>query len=312
MSKKCVICKQPADITARITRGDQSHIVDLCDNCSLRISNKYRLEVIDSHADLKEIKIAPRPNENNVRTSTPTANMSNQNIESHNTWRTAFFALLFTFLAIELFTLFWMSNKEKSDHSKNQTVANTSQTVSYNSDLKDVDASQTDTSTLVLQEYNIGETIFTDNWEITLNRVEFSQCISEDEHSVDYYMPIDIQITDEMRLFGGDSTNIVSREDRVLVSVSYTVKYLGKTATTYRPSIDLDFDNGYIYTIGRFAYEDTFGYSESKFRGFEPKGQTVEFRGYANVPIEIQNNTEAPLKVVFRSVDDIDYMYRIR
>ena len=48
MPKECAVCKQTAVIAARVTRGEQTAVVFLCENCAIRLSQKVRLEVVQS------------------------------------------------------------------------------------------------------------------------------------------------------------------------------------------------------------------------------------------------------------------------
>ena len=48
MPKECAVCKQPAVLAARITRGEQVANVFLCENCVQRVAKKTRLEIIGS------------------------------------------------------------------------------------------------------------------------------------------------------------------------------------------------------------------------------------------------------------------------
>ena len=48
MPKECAVCKQPAVVAARATRGEQVATIYLCENCSRRLSYKVRLEIIQS------------------------------------------------------------------------------------------------------------------------------------------------------------------------------------------------------------------------------------------------------------------------
>ena len=50
MPKECAVCKQPAVVAARITRGEQTANVFLCENCARRVGNKAVVEIIGSAA----------------------------------------------------------------------------------------------------------------------------------------------------------------------------------------------------------------------------------------------------------------------
>ena len=48
MPKECAVCKQPAVVAARITRGEQTANVYLCENCVHRVSKQVKIEIVGS------------------------------------------------------------------------------------------------------------------------------------------------------------------------------------------------------------------------------------------------------------------------
>ncbi len=48
MPKECAVCKQPAVVAARITRGEQTATTYLCENCAHRVGKKFRVEIVGS------------------------------------------------------------------------------------------------------------------------------------------------------------------------------------------------------------------------------------------------------------------------
>lgn len=48
MSRECAICKQPAVVAARITRGDQTATAYFCENCARRVGKRFRVEIVGS------------------------------------------------------------------------------------------------------------------------------------------------------------------------------------------------------------------------------------------------------------------------
>ena len=48
MPKECAVCKQPAVVAARITRGEQTANVYLCENCVRRVGKQAKVEVLSS------------------------------------------------------------------------------------------------------------------------------------------------------------------------------------------------------------------------------------------------------------------------
>jgi len=48
MPKECAVCKQPAVVAARITRGEQTATAYFCENCARRVGQKMPIEIIGS------------------------------------------------------------------------------------------------------------------------------------------------------------------------------------------------------------------------------------------------------------------------
>ncbi len=48
MPKECAVCKQPAVVAARITRGEQTATAYLCENCARRVGKKMPIEIVGS------------------------------------------------------------------------------------------------------------------------------------------------------------------------------------------------------------------------------------------------------------------------
>ena len=49
MPKECAVCKQPAVVAARITRGSETNNTYLCENCACRIGKILRVEIMGSN-----------------------------------------------------------------------------------------------------------------------------------------------------------------------------------------------------------------------------------------------------------------------
>ena len=48
MPKECAVCKQPAVVAARITRGEQTATAYLCENCAKRVGKLFPVEIVGS------------------------------------------------------------------------------------------------------------------------------------------------------------------------------------------------------------------------------------------------------------------------
>ncbi|MCR5263276.1 MAG: hypothetical protein K6D94_05340, partial [Clostridiales bacterium] len=112
----------------------------------------------------------------------------------------------------------------------------------------------------------------------------------------------------------------IANNGKVFLSIVFNIQYLGKIKTDYRPVIELDYNNGYVFSTNPFyGLLDNHGYYDNyylydlnyKFT-FDPLSETVEFRCFYDIPAEVSENTDAPLRLIFRSVDGSDYTYRIR
>lgn len=93
-------------------------------------------------------------------------------------------------------------------------------------------------------------------------------------------------------------------DGRILVAFAFEVKSISKTALpidTILERIDIDYNNGYIFEQSELcagiggSWENTYYATDAKI---EPLDSTVyEFRGYADVPEEVMNNTDSSLNL---------------
>ncbi len=318
-NKECTVCKQPAVLYARITRKSQTTNEYLCESCAYKVSRYARIDVLDSSASYfpKGYSFGPE----STRTQQPQGTSdpvpeAHAKKEPRNTWKAPFIILLVLFLIAESVNLYLFRTLFRN--TGNATLLpQTGISANTQNQSQEIEGT-TETS---IKELSIGESIITENWEITLSRVEFADRISFDGQAKNFLFYADSQWIEEMTEEEGRA-KILEEEGHVFVSLMFTVKYLGKTRTSFNPLIDLDYDSGYIYSFGGcYYYNDQYNFPDNpdyfefdlvSHLFFEPKGKIFEMRTYLSAPIEIKDNVNAPLKVVFRSVDGTDYAYRIR
>ncbi|MCR5264297.1 MAG: hypothetical protein K6D94_10510 [Clostridiales bacterium] len=206
-----------------------------------------------------------------------------------NGWKTAFFVLLTVFIITECLTLIF-------------TIAPGIKNIS------DIGNNAIGNMIGNLGEYNIGETVNTENWKISVEKVSISSCISTDRYSSDFLLP-----TYEEQYVRSNTKK--ADEGKTYVCFVFSIQYIGKEKTVYHPIIDIDYNNGYLFsdTTWYNCTDDTFPMLLDHYLPpFEPLSRALEIRGYCEVPLEVSENTDAPLKLIFRSVDGSDYTYRIR
>ncbi|MBR4205138.1 MAG: hypothetical protein IKQ92_06650 [Clostridia bacterium] len=246
MPKECAACKKPADVAARISRGDRTVNVCLCNDCLNRISQKHRIETIE-----------PIRNEAQPINPERTGNDSSTPVAKRNPWKIAFFVLLAVFLLVVI--------------------------VSY---------APTYIGKLgALTEAKVGDTVKTENWELTLDGIEFSRGASY------WYSDNDDR---EVLPTNDDTTAInvsAAGEDRCYLWVKFTLNYIGKTKTLFSTDllqVQADYDDGYMYKLGLSGSS-----YEYRYHYFEPKGSSIEIVIFGDVPLEIEKNTNIPLRITF-------------
>lgn len=159
------------------------------------------------------------------------------------------------------------------------------------------------------KEYAPGETVTTSDFEITLNDVKYGNSLCGLSQRAEYLQPGDYGTTDN---WSGYKSPYIAEDGRVLVSISFNLKYTGKKKTSYQPNIVLDYNNGYTFDYKEnkplnnyYSFNaGTNGNYQWKYEtrhDFEPLSTgDLEFRTYVDVPKEVMENTQNPLKVIIK------------
>ena len=198
---------------------------------------------------------------------------------------------------------------------------------SNTSDTGNGDTTSTDTpsgggedSTPENEVFHLGDTVTTDDIEITLIRVESGDIlynnVATDNVRDEYYLRPTSLLTDEeleakkwqdeyiQKHYGVSPITYEADDGRILVAFAFEVKSISKTALpidTILERVDIDYNNGYIFEQSELcagiggSWENTYYATDAKI---EPLDSTVyEFRGYADVPEEVMNNTDSSLNL---------------
>lgn len=170
----------------------------------------------------------------------------------------------------------------------------------------------------------IGEAATTDKAELVIQSVEFADYVRGS--SDDLFLPVS----------AAESSNgdYVPKDGNVFVCVSFSVENTGKQtlrSTSYF-QLSVDYNDGYTYEFTRdhcVRTDDSF-YAWRGYTGvidLEPLSDPQTYRCYVEVPVEIRDNTEAPLliRVVLASTagdinegayfpdkGDVEFLYKIR
>lgn len=187
----------------------------------------------------------------------------------------------------------------------------------------DTPTTQDDTAEPKAQELTIGETTVDDTFEFTLTRFDTGTVLCNTMNS-DFLLPGDYPITFE----GADGKTYdnpnVAHDGKIFLSVSFNIKFIGKQELNSTPGegLSIDYNDEYTFDINRVymntgnSWEITVLKSENStstyFQSFKPLDSTVyECRGYFEVPMEVIENTEAPIKLKTPSSNGFVY-YTIR
>ena len=241
---------------------------------------------------------------------------------------------LFVFLLTVAMSLFFAACNGGNDISSNTgndttpPVTNNQQGNTSITNSGENSISQDETSPQI-EMLEVGETIFTENFEFTLTKVVFGTNLNDKNNSKDYLI-IDGDYPTTYRIVQTGEIipkHYVADEGRAYVVIEYALKYNGKTNNRWEQKISVDYNDGYIFSnypkTPGLAYSD-FLYRESKHRDsedeywmgarfldFEPLAPEQEIRSVFDVPAEVKNSTDAPLKIRV-SLDGTDYIYFIR
>ena len=317
MANECAVCKQPAIVYARVTRGEQKANVFLCESCVHRLSRKSTVQLLDSTTPALPVHsfIGPTEGTADLHQSKPTTDYAQPAAESSqeesaqksttNKWKRAFFGLLAAFVVVESLTLAHFL----SPHNLGQLFKRDSKATSAIESLLDESKNNA-------KELSIGDSIQTDDWIITVTRADISKYLNGDQESPDYLNTTNKSTYTEYGNYGvrlRERDNITCPDDQIIISATISVQFLGKREQSFGCNIEVEYGDGYIVSSRYNNLYQRFGerfYSDKMpFQPLDPPG---EYRWYDSIPVVVQENTDVPLWIVFRSFDGADYYYRIR
>ena len=186
--------------------------------------------------------------------------------------------------------------------------SNTSGTGNGDTTSTDTPSGGGEDSTPENEVFHLGDTVTTD--DTLYNNV------ATDNVRDEYYLRPTSLLTDEeleakkwqdeyiQKHYGVSPITYEADDGRILVAFAFEVKSISKTALpidTILERVDIDYNNGYIFEQSELcagiggSWEDAYYATDEKI---EPLDSTVyEFRGYADVPEEVMNNTDSSLNL---------------
>lgn len=167
------------------------------------------------------------------------------------------------------------------------------------------------------QTYELGDTITSENWEMTVTDVAFGTNLNTDVESDDYLL-VDGDYNPEIELLDGSTANkaYVAEEGRAYAVVAYELTYTGKESAMYDQQMAVAYGDGYLYDVPPYANSIFEIRVDGRFQGetfwnFEPLAESVEIRACYDIPLEVMEDTETPLSVIV-TLDGTEYTYTVR
>lgn len=168
------------------------------------------------------------------------------------------------------------------------------------------------TGILGTKEYEIGGTVTTRDFEFTLKDVQYGENLCILSQRAEYLQPVDPADYKQQDHWSGSKSTHTAEDGRTFVSISFNLKYTGKKKTSYQPSLVLDYNNGYTfdykenkpvndYFSVNVETNGNYQWNYETKHDFEPlSSSNLEFRTYVDVPKEVMDNTQNPLKVIVK------------
>jgi len=155
------------------------------------------------------------------------------------------------------------------------------------------------------KEYNVGDTVSTKAWEITLMDVQYGKTLQNSLSHEDYCLPIE-----------NASYSKSAEEENIFVVITYKVKFLGKNNTYFDAGFNLQYGDGYNITntsnlmpclqirnnvedgtmVGN-TYKSLWDIKNGEYK-FSPLEDEKIIREFIEVPENIITNTDEPLKLI--------------
>ena len=176
----------------------------------------------------------------------------------------------------------------------NNSTSNSTQQIVEKSEI--TSSESTETTTLKEPKYktlNVGDTVKTENKEITINNVELVKEVHPPKKDgyYNYYK---------------------SDEGEIYVHISTSVKNLEKQTIFCDEIMDVvaDYNEGYTYSGFSTVEDKTLGFTYSNISGIDPL-ITQNIHYIISCPEEVKDNTEAPLFLIF-NIENEEYKLIIR
>ena len=111
----------------------------------------------------------------------------------------------------------------------------------------------------------------------------------------------------------GDGFNLVPQDGYVTANLYYDVKYTGKTTfhSSYLSPAWIDYNDGYVFNLETFYYYDSGVDAWLNSGDIDPLTPEFSCKACFFVPLEVSENTDAPLFVTFK-IGDIEAIYSVR
>lgn len=144
----------------------------------------------------------------------------------------------------------------------------------------------------------MGETVSTGAVDISLDSVEFFDCLYN-EMNEDYLTQIPKDDPRAEVCYRSDNP-YYAKDNETVVKVTYTIKNTGKEKVQEIGSFEVDYNDGYIFEPS--CSSDTWNADFNQYMNsgdIEPLSDSVTYLNALVVPVEVKDNTSAPLLIKF-------------
>lgn len=159
------------------------------------------------------------------------------------------------------------------------------------------------------KELTIGDTLSANIFDFTITDVEFTKYVKTTTSSPDFYLPSE---SEPEYFYGVDGKKYkndygVAESGKVFVAFSFELKYTGKEDYNgyFENIMKLEYSDGYTFDVKMMYlnYNNTWSLvdgepvNHNRLKLETLDGTTYIGRGYFEVPEEVQNNTNEPVKI---------------
>lgn len=146
--------------------------------------------------------------------------------------------------------------------------------------------------------FNMGETVSTGVVDISLDSVEFFDCLFNVKNE-DYLTQIPKDDPRAETCYRSDNP-YYAKDNETVVKVTYTIKNTGKEKVHSIDRFEVDYNDGYTFELP--SASDTWDADFNQYVNsgdIEPLSDSVTYLNALVVPVEVKDNTSAPLLVKF-------------